>query len=59
VPVSNSISTIRGKWNDLMVKFKGFSNELERRNKKKVKSEVHEKRNTKGMTGERKKTDEN
>jgi len=40
-----------------MVKFNGLSNEaeLERRNKKKVKSEVHEKR----TTGERKKTDEN
>jgi hypothetical protein len=44
-----------------MVKFRGFSNEaeLERMNKKKVKSEVHEKRTTKGMTRERKKTDEN
>jgi hypothetical protein len=44
-----------------MVKFRGFSNEaeLERTNKKKMKREVHEKRTTKGMTRERKKTDEN
>jgi len=44
-----------------MVKFRGFSNEaeLERMNKKNVKSEVHEKRTTKGMRRERKKTDEN
>jgi hypothetical protein len=40
-----------------MVKFKGFSNEaeLERRNKKKVKSEIHEKRTTKELQGREKK----